>query len=98
VESAENQTQVSHSSHRPLKIPQRDFHISTAPAMTIFTEPNQRKEVGRCAASPSLAPALPLVGGPYFMLILRLENAEDVGCPAQFAMALRFASRPFRDR
>jgi hypothetical protein len=34
VESVENQTQVFHASHRPLKIPQnpRDFHISTARA------------------------------------------------------------------
>ena len=31
VESVENQTQVSHSFHRPLKIsqPRRDFHIPT---------------------------------------------------------------------
>jgi hypothetical protein len=34
VESVENQTQVFHASHRPLKIPQtrRNFHISTATA------------------------------------------------------------------
>jgi hypothetical protein len=34
VERVENQNQVFHPSHRPLKIPQprRDFHISTAPA------------------------------------------------------------------
>jgi hypothetical protein len=34
VESVENQTQVFHASHSPLKIPQtrRDFHISTARA------------------------------------------------------------------
>jgi hypothetical protein len=34
----ENQTQVFHASHRPLKIPQnrRDFHISTAWACTAW--------------------------------------------------------------
>jgi hypothetical protein len=38
VESVENQTQVFHASHRPLKIPQnrRDFHISTARACTAW--------------------------------------------------------------
>jgi hypothetical protein len=38
VESVENQTQVFHASHRPLKIPQnrRDFHISTAWACTAW--------------------------------------------------------------
>jgi hypothetical protein len=35
VESVENQTQVFHAFHRPLKIPQQrqDFHISTAPGV-----------------------------------------------------------------
>src|SRR5712691_1043824 len=38
VGSMENQTQVFHASHRPLKIPQnrRDFHISTARACTAW--------------------------------------------------------------
>jgi hypothetical protein len=38
VESVENQTQVFHASHRPLKIPQnrRDSHISTARACTAW--------------------------------------------------------------
>ena len=38
VESVENQTQVFHASHRPLKIPQnrRDSHISTAWACTAW--------------------------------------------------------------
>ncbi len=31
VESLENHKQVSHSSHRPLEIPGRDFHFPTAP-------------------------------------------------------------------
>jgi hypothetical protein len=38
VERVENQTQVSHSSHRPLEISQtpRDFHIPTAQASTAW--------------------------------------------------------------
>jgi hypothetical protein len=102
VESVENQTQVFHASHRPLKIPRnrRDFHISTAPACTawksgkpkngfplfhpahamtmtvLFSEPkNQRKEVGRSAASSFFYPALPPVEPHDFMLIFQLENA-----------------------
>jgi len=94
VESVENQTQVFHASHRPLKIPQnpRDFHISTARAcaawksgkpksgfplfhpahamtmtVSLSKSKNQRKEVGRYAASS--------FSYPDFMLILRLENA-----------------------
>lgn len=43
VESMENQTQVSHAFHRHLKIPRRDFHISTAPAMTMLTELKSKK-------------------------------------------------------
>jgi len=104
VESVENQNQVSHTSHRPLKIPQtqRDFHISTAPAcaawksgkpkpgfplfhpahaMTTTAFPlntkNQRKEVGRRAASSFSNTALPTVERTDFMLIFRLENAQS---------------------
>jgi hypothetical protein len=42
VESVENQTQVFHASHRPLKIPpnRRDFHISTAWACTAWKSGN----------------------------------------------------------
>jgi len=107
VESVENQTQVSHTSHRPLQIPQnrRDLHISTALACTAwksgkpktgfplshsahattttvssFEAKNQRKEVGRCAASSFSYSALPLVErNPVFMLILQLENADPAG-------------------
>jgi len=53
VESVENQTQVFHASHSPLKIPQtrRDFHIPTASVMTVHslnqrTKKRQRKDVG----------------------------------------------------
>jgi hypothetical protein len=96
----ENQTQVFHVSHCPLKIPQnqRDFHISTAPARTAWesgktkdrfpTFPpgarddddrpvceikNQRKEVGRYAATS--------FSHPDFMLILQLENAPGTRNP-----------------
>jgi len=106
VESVENQTQVFHASHRPLKIPQnpRDFHISTARAcaawksgkpksgfplfhpahamtMTVsLSKPkNQRKEVGRYAASSFSYPPLSLrSSGIDFMLIFRLENALEL--------------------
>ena len=104
VESVENQTQVFHAFHRPLKIPQtrRDFHISTARACTAWKSgkpkngfplfhpahamtmtvllselKNQRKEVGRSAASSFLYPALPPVEPHDFMLIFQLENAHD---------------------
>src|SRR5207244_4424471 len=108
VESVENQTQVFHASHRPLKIPQnpRDFHISTARAcaawksgkpksgfplfhpahamtMTVsLSKPkNQRKEVGRYAASSFSYPPLSLrSSGIDFMLIFRLENVAPNGC------------------
>jgi hypothetical protein len=81
VESVENQTQVFHAFHRPLKIPQqrRDFHISTAPTTmaNIFSEPkNRRKEVGRSTASTfSLAHTRSFKSRSTFMLILQLENA-----------------------
>ena len=78
VESVENQTQVFHASHRPLKIPQnrRDFHISTASDDIHSLNPKtERKEVGRYAASPFSFPTLPLVERTDFMLIFQLENA-----------------------
>ena len=78
VETVENQTQVFHASHRPLKIPQtrRDFHISTAiNDDSLSYQKNQRKEVGRSAAS-SFSYRLSLrSSGPIFMLIVQLENA-----------------------
>jgi hypothetical protein len=78
VEWAENQTQVSRPFHRPLKIPQtrRDLHISTAPAMMVFTEPKTKERKSAAARPPhsSVPPSL-RSGGPYFMLIFRLENA-----------------------
>ena len=101
VESVENQPQVFHASHRPLKISQnrRDFHIPTAPAcaawksgkpktgfplshpahattMTVLVckLKDQRKEVGRYAASSFSC--------PDFMLILQLENAGRAILPA----------------
>jgi len=45
VETVENQKPVSHRSHRPLEIPQkqRDFHFSTAPATATYTKPKRRK-------------------------------------------------------
>jgi len=79
VEWAENQTQVSRPFHRPLKIPQtrRDLHISTAPAMMVFTEPKTKERKSAAARPPhsSVPPSL-RSGGPYFMLIFRLENAQ----------------------
>jgi hypothetical protein len=69
VESMENQTQVSHAFHRPLKIPRRDFHISTAPAMTVISLNQKRrkdKERKSAAARPPhfLVSALPPVARP----------------------------------
>jgi hypothetical protein len=44
VEAVENQTQVSHRSHRPLEIPQsRDSHFSTAPTTSLFLQTKNRK-------------------------------------------------------
>jgi len=91
VESVENQTQVFHASHRPLKIPQRrrDFHIPTAWACAagarddnhdfLFSpeSQNQRKEVGRYAASSFFLPPRSLWSSATdFMLIFQLENAR----------------------
>jgi hypothetical protein len=44
VEAVENQTQVSHRSHRPLEIPQsRDSHFSTAPTTSLIPQNKNRK-------------------------------------------------------
>jgi hypothetical protein len=82
VESVENQTQLFHAFHSPLKIPQtrRDLHISTAPMMTVLSlnqkrKKRQRKEVGRYSASSFPIPLCPWSSGTDFMLILQLENA-----------------------
>jgi len=92
VESVENQTQVFHASPSPLKIPQarRDFHISTAPAMTVLslhqrTKKRQRKGVGRDAPHHSLSRSAPLSSGTDFMLILQLENAQTTPRPSHGA-------------
>jgi len=44
VEAVENQTQVSHRSHRPLEIPKnRDSHFSTAPTTSLILQTKNRK-------------------------------------------------------
>jgi transposase len=44
VEAVENQTQVSHRSHRPLEIPKtRDSHFSTAPTTSFILKAKTRK-------------------------------------------------------
>lgn len=44
VETVENQTQVSHRSHRPLEIPKpRDFHFPTAPTTLLSLRTKTRK-------------------------------------------------------
>jgi hypothetical protein len=75
----ENQIQVFHPSHRPLKIPQnqRDFPISTALTMTILSLNPKTKERKSAATRPPHSP-IPLSlrsSGTDFMLIFRLENA-----------------------
>ena len=88
VESVENQTQVFHSFHRPLKIPRRDFHISTAPATAMFTEPKIKERKSAAARPPHfLVSALPPVGRPYFMLIFGLENAVPAPPGFKFDLA-----------
>jgi hypothetical protein len=80
VESMENHTPVFHPSHNSLGISQtpRDSHIPTAAATVPSSQTqNQRKEVGRCAASSSSQfhdhPALE--SETAFMIIPGLENA-----------------------
>jgi hypothetical protein len=95
----ENQTQVFHASHSPLKIPQtrQDFHISTAPMMTVFisnqkTKKNQRKEVGRYAASSFPIPLCPRSSRTDFMLIFQLENAR--GPSSRHAVVIGMRANP----
>jgi len=66
------------------------FHPAHAMTMTVLlSEPkNQRKEVGRSAASSFLYPALPPVEPHDFMLIFQLENAQPT--IAQVEHPLRF--------
>jgi hypothetical protein len=80
----ENHTLVSHTSHSSLEISQapRDFHIPTVAATVPLSQTknqNQRKEVGRCAASSSSQfhdhPVLESTTA--FMIIRGLENAPD---------------------
>jgi len=82
VESMENQTPVSHTSHNSLGIARtlRDSHIPTATAvLLLFPTQNQKtgKEVGRCAAfsSPTFHDHSALELKIVFMIILGLENA-----------------------
>jgi len=84
VESMENQTPVSHTSHNSLGIARtlRDSHIPTATAvLLLFPTQNQKtgKEVGRCAAfsSPTFHDHSALELKIVFMIILGLENAGD---------------------
>jgi hypothetical protein len=79
----ENQTQVSHAFHRPLKIPRRDFHISTAPAMTVISlnqETKKRQERKSAAARPPHPNPFQdhsvWETEPGFRIILGLENAQ----------------------
>jgi hypothetical protein len=83
VESMENQTPVSHTSHNSLGIAQtpRDSHIPTATAAPLLSSkqnPKTGKEVGRCAASssPAFHDHSALESKTALMIILGLENAR----------------------
>jgi len=46
VETVENQKPVSHRSHRPLEIPQRDSHFPTAPTTIALAATNRKPRSG----------------------------------------------------
>ena len=59
LETVENQTQVSHRSHRPLEIPKiRDFHFPTAPAIPLSlskTKPRKPPSASRRGTQAAMA-------------------------------------------